>query len=154
MVLAKIFAKNLLDRSCNWRIKTKYSCHTRLEHEYIKGRIDGKFYSIEVIYRMFEKPELIIRDFTECKKMIEDLWEQSFEIMKEKFLKFLKENDAYDNFVSNLGNETFDHHYDIVISDDAAEELISSAFSWFDKSIKGDHNYWADLDSDWRSNVL
>ena len=67
--------------------------------------------------------------------------------MKEIFIKFLKDNNAYDAFVKNLlihGFTTIDN----LITTTNPDLWISSAFFWTETAEE--HDYWYSIDQAWK----
>ena len=66
--------------------------------------------------------------------------------MKEKFISFLKENNALESFAQNALN---DHHalVDDIMSRHAPEHWLAAAFDW--QASPQTHDYWARLNKKW-----
>ena len=74
--------------------------------------------------------------------------------MKEKLINFLKINDVYDAFISNVANEALD---EVIERNEIAEEkgfainIIGVAFDW-SKSPEG-KKFWASVSEKWDCNI-
>ena len=69
--------------------------------------------------------------------------------MKDKFIKFLKDNKAYERFVKNLNGTDVSKHIDSVI--DEPYSFISGSFIW--GNDKYEYTYWADLNFKWLGQI-
>lgn len=73
------FLSAITGASDSYKLDVTESCPTRIRHYRIKGLIGGRFYSIEVIDRRFDVPELKVRDFTTCKNVIINYWDEGLD---------------------------------------------------------------------------
>lgn len=71
--------------------------------------------------------------------------------MKEQFINFLKENEAYENFIRNLELDSEYSCLDEFFNDNYHRQWIGAAFTWED--IPEGADYWADLDFIWYNSV-
>ena len=67
--------------------------------------------------------------------------------MEQIFIEFLKEHEAYENFIRNLESDPEYSCLDELFNTIYYSEWISLAFIW--KDTPEGHDYWADLDFIW-----
>lgn len=67
--------------------------------------------------------------------------------MKEKFINFLKEHDAYEKFIKNLESAEIYPSFDVFCRVEGFLDWTSTAFNW-DSTPEG-YRFWFELDDLW-----